>query len=144
MTSTSAPRWATPTSAVVLGLVAAFAVATPVAIELDARIDRTRPMYDDRARMEWLQYQSVLTTGRGVALDLVAGESADVAGEQFAPSAGVSVEVRVEVVDRPCVRAGNDHGDVTEWACLDLESPPVDPDPEEADLAVAPAVGQVS
>ena len=143
-TTSPHPRWATRTNAVFAGLAVLFVAAFPVAVEIDDRVDRTRPMFDDRARMEWLQYQSVLTTGRGVALDLVAGESADVAGEQFAPSAGVSIEVRVEVVDRPCVRAGNDHGDVTEWACLDLESPPVDPDPEEADLAVAPAVGQVS
>jgi hypothetical protein len=140
MTPTSRSRWANPTTAVALGVAALFAVATPVAIELDSRVDRTRPMYDDRGQMEWLQYQSVLTTGQGVALDLAAGESADVAGEQFAPSAGVSIEVRVEVPDRPCVRASNDHGDVSEWACVDPASPPVDPDPEDVDLAV----GQVS
>jgi hypothetical protein len=139
MTSTSGPRWASPTTAVVLGVVAAFAVATPVAIELDARIDRTRPMYDDRAQMVWLQYQSVVSTGQGVALDLDAGESADVAGEQFVPSAGVSIEVQVEAPDRPCVRASNDDGDVSEWACLDPESPPVDPDPEVVDPAAGPA-----
>ncbi|WP_299924565.1 hypothetical protein [uncultured Nocardioides sp.] len=136
MTSTPGPRWASPTTAVVVGVVAAFAIATPIAIELDARIDRTRPMYDDRGQMEWLQYQSVLSTGQGVALDLAAGESADVAGEQFTPSAGVDVEVRTEVADRPCVRVSNDHGDVSEWACLDPESPPVDPDPEVVDPAV--------
>jgi hypothetical protein len=140
MTPTSRSRWANPTTAVALGVAALFAVATPVAIELDSRVDRTRPMYDDRGQMEWLQYQSVLTTGQGVALDLAAGESADVAGEQFAPSAGVSIEVRVEVPDRPCVRASNDHGDVSEWACVDPAGPPVDPDPEDVDLAV----GQVS
>jgi hypothetical protein len=137
MTPTSGPRWANPTSAVVLGVAALFAVATPVAIELDSRIDRTRPMYDDRAQMEWLQYQSVLSTGQGVALDLAAGESADVAGEQFVPSAGVSIEVRLEAPDRPCVRVSNDDGDVSEWACVDPASPPVDPDPEDVDLAVA-------
>ena len=139
MTPSSGPRWATPARAAALGVVALFVVATPVALELDSRIDRTRPMYDDRARMEWLQYQSVLTTGRGVPLDLEAGESADVAGEQFAPSPGVRIEVRVEVPDRPCVRASNDHGDVSKWACVDPASPPVDPDPEVVDPAVAQA-----
>ena len=61
----------------------------------------------------------------------------EVAGELFTPSSGVGVVVRVEEPDRPCVRASNDHGDVTEWACVDLEDPPVDPDPEDVDLAVA-------
>lgn len=144
VTPADRPRWATTTNAVVLGVVAAFAVATPVVLELDARVDRTRPMYDDRAAMEWLQYQSVVSTGQGQALDLRDGESAVVAGEEFTPSAGVSVEVRAEDADRPCVRVSNDHGDVSEWACLDLASPPIDPDPEVVDPAVDPAAGQVS
>jgi hypothetical protein len=137
--STTSPhaRWATRTNAVFAGLAVLFVAAFPVAVEIDDRVDRTRPMFDDRARMEWLQYQSVLSTGQGRALELAPGQSTEVAGEPFAPSAGVSVVVRVEELDRPCVRASNDHGDVTEWACVDVEDPPVDPDPEDVDLAVA-------
>ena len=138
MSSTSSrPRWATRTNAVMAGVAALFVVAFPVAVEVDARLDRTRPMYDDRAEMEWLQYQSVLSTGQGRALALAPGESAEVAGEPFAPSAGVRIVVRAEEPDRPCVQASNDHGDVSEWACVDLEDPPVDPDPEVVDPAVA-------
>ena len=136
-TTSPHPRWATRTNAVFAGLAALFVAEFPVAVEIDDRVDRTRPMFDDRARMEWLQYQSVLTTGQGRALELAPGQSTEVAGEPFTPSSGVGVVVRVEEPDRPCVRASNDHGDVTEWACVDLEDPPVDPDPEDVDLAVA-------
>lgn len=137
----STPRRTTRTGVLVAAGVAAFFVlAFPVAVELDHRLDRTRPMYDDRAEMVWLQYQSVVTTGRGRPVTLEPGESTEVAGQQFAPSAGVSIAVRADEPDAPCVRGSNDHGDVTEWLCVDLEKPPVDPSPDEVD----PAAGEAS
>jgi hypothetical protein len=140
MSSTSSHHgWATRTNAVLVGVAALFVLAFPVALAVDSHLDRTRPMYDDRAEMEWLQYQSVLSTGQARPLAVGPGESTEVAGEQFTPSAGVSVVVRAEEPDRPCVQASNEHGDVTEWACVDLDHPPVDPDPEDVDLATAQA-----
>lgn len=114
-----------------------FAAATPLAMAVDSRVDRTRPMYHDREAMAWLQYQSVAITGQAVPLELSGAESVELAGEEFTPSDGVMVEVSAEDPVRPCVRASNEHGDVTEWSCLDPEDPPVDPDPEDPDLGVS-------
>ena len=137
MTSTSRPEWLTASVAVWIGTALLFALAFPVAVALDSVLDRARPMYDDRAEMLWLQSRSVLTTGRSVPLEVSAGESVEVAGETFTPSPGVTVEVRADEPTLPCVRARNEYGDLTEWACLDPDSPPVDPDPADPDLGVS-------
>ncbi len=136
MTTPGRPAWLTMPTTVFVVFVVFFAVATPVAIALDSRIDRTRPMNDDRGEMLWLQYRSVLTTGQSVPGEVTAEESVEIAGETFTPSPGVRVEVRADEATRPCVRASNEHDDVTEWACLDPDAPPADPDPEDADLGV--------
>jgi len=128
-----------PVALGLLAVAALFAVLTPVVLEVDSRVDRTRAMYDDRSRMEWLQYQSVLSAGRAEPLELAPGESVELAGESFTSSAGVAVEVRADAPDRPCVRASNEHGDVTAWSCLDLDEPPADPDLEVVDLSVGQA-----
>ncbi len=92
-------------------------------------------MYDDRATMEWLQYRSLTTTGRAVPLELDAGASAQVAGEEFTPSEGVTVVVRAPEPDSYCVQVSNQDGDVSDWACLDPAEPPRDPDaPVNPDL----------
>ncbi|MBC2933305.1 hypothetical protein [Nocardioides sp. zg-1228] len=127
-----------PAAAGLLAIAALFAALVPVVLEVDSRLDRTRPMYDDRSRMEWLQYQTVLTAGRAEPLELAPGESVELAGERFTSSSGVVVEVRAEAPERPCVRTSNHHGDVTAWACVDLDEPPADPDLEVVDLTVAP------
>ncbi len=136
MAPVSRPAWLTATVAIWVGTVLLFAVAAPLVVALDSRIDGTRAMHHDRVEMLWLQHQHVLATGQSVPVELSDGESVEVADETFTPSAGVSVEVRADEPTRPCVRASNERGDVTEWACLDPDDPPVDPDPEEPDLGV--------
>ena len=121
--------------AIALGVLALIAACLPWAQRLDEATDRKRPMYEDRATMEWLQYRSLTTTGRTVPLDLDDGASARVAGEEFAPSEGVSVVVRAPEPDSYCVQVSNQHGDRSDWACLDPENPPTDPDaPPRSDL----------
>jgi hypothetical protein len=136
MTAPGRPAWLTTTTTVCAAIVVLFAVATPAVIALDDRIDRTRPMHHDRVEMLWLQYRSVLTTGQSVPVEVTAQESVEIADETFTPSPGVRVEVRADETTRPCVRASNEDGDVTDWACLDPDAPPADPDPEDPDLGI--------
>lgn len=135
MTPSARPQGLT-TWAVLAGIALLFAAATPLVLALDSRIDRTRPMHHDRVEMLWLQHLAVQTTGGSVPVELSDDESVELAGETFTPSAGVSVEVRADEPTRPCVRTSNEHGDVTEWVCLDPAAPPADPDPEDPDLGV--------
>jgi hypothetical protein len=123
------PAWLTATVAVWIATALLFALAFPVAVLLDSVLDRVKPMYDDRAEMLWLQAQNVQVTGQSVPVELSPGESVKVAGETFTASPGVTVEVRADQPTTPCVRVHDEHGDVSEWACLDPEKPPVDPDP---------------
>ena len=131
------PAWLTATVAVWIATAVLFALALPVAVKLDSVLDRVKPMYDDRAEMLWLQSQDVQVTGKSVPVELSPGESATVAGQTFTASPGVTVEVRADEPTLPCVRVHNEHGDVSEWACLDPGSPPVDPEPENPDPAVS-------
>ena len=110
------------------GVVLLMAACIPLAQRLDDQTDRTRPMYADRESMEWLQYQSVTDTGSAVAVELSAGESERIAGEVFTASDGVTVVVRTPDAGSYCVQVSNQYGDVSEWACLDEENPPPDPD----------------
>jgi hypothetical protein len=114
--------------AIAVGALALVAACLPAAQRLDDATDRQRPMYDDRATMEWLQYRSLTTTGRVVPLELDNGASAQVAGEEFAPSEGVTVGVRVPEPDSHCVQVSNQDGDVSDWACVDPDKPPCDPE----------------
>ena len=113
-----------------------LAALVPLALRVDAQLDRSRPMYDDRLHMEWLQYQSVVGSGRAVPGTVSGEQSLDVAGTEFRASAGVTVEVRATDPKVPCVRASNDDGDITEWACLDAADPPKDPDPPVEDTGL--------
>ena len=113
---------------IAVGAVVLMAASYPLVQRLDERTDRTQPMYHDRERMEWLQYQSVTDTGRAVALELSEGDSARVADEVFTPSEGVTVVVRTTEADSYCVQVSNRYGDVSRWACLDEDNPPTDPD----------------
>jgi len=119
-----------PTTRAVLGVAAGvllMAACLPVAQRIDEHTDRTRPMYEDRRSMEWLQYRSVTDTGGAVPLQVSGGESVSIAGEVFTPSDGVTVVVRTTGSDPYCVQVSNQHGDVSDWACLDEEEPPIDP-----------------
>ena len=131
------PAWLTVTVAVWIATALLFALAFPVAVLLDSVLDRVKPMYDDRAEMLWLQSQDVRVTGQSVPVELSPGESVKVAGQTFTASPGVNVEVRAAQPPRPGVRVHNEHGDVSEWACLDPDNPPVDPDPANPDPAVS-------
>lgn len=113
--------------AIAAGVVVLIAACLPLAQRLDDLTDRTRPMYDDRDTMEWLQYQSVTDTGSAVPLELGEGESVRIADEVFTPSPGVTVVVRIPAPGSYCIRVSNQHGDVSQWACLDEENPPTDP-----------------
>ncbi|WP_159081640.1 hypothetical protein [Nocardioides sediminis] len=82
----------------------------PLAMGMDERIDRDRPMYVDLSRMEALQTASVATTGAIVPLELTGGESAEVAGQEFVASEGVSVVVRDGEGDETyCISVSNQH-----------------------------------
>ena len=129
MSSERGRRATDPAIAIMLGVALLLAALVPLVLRLDAELDRSRPMYDDRVRMEWLQYKSVVGSGRAVPGTVSGEQSLDVAGEKFRASAGVTVEVQATDPKRPCVRASNDDGDVTAWACLDADDPPKDPDP---------------
>ena len=129
---TQRPRF-TATHAIVVGVLVFFAIATPMALRADDRLDRARPMYDDRDQMVWLQYQSVVKTGRAVPGTASTKNPMVVADKTFSPATGVVVDVKADKADAPCVRARNDEGDVTEWACVDRASPPADPNPEPVD-----------
>jgi hypothetical protein len=125
-----------PAVVIALGIALVLAALVPLALRADAELDRSRPMYDDRAHMEWLQYQNVVGSGAAVPGTVSGEQSLVVAGEEFRASAGVTVEVQATDPARPCVRASNDDGDVTEWACLDADDPPTDPDPPVDDTGL--------
>lgn len=129
MSSERERRATDPAIVIALGVALLLAALVPLALRVDAQLDRSRPMYDDRVRMEWLQYQSVVGSGSAVPGTVSGEQSLDVAGVQFRASAGVTVEVQATDPTRPCVRASNDDGDITEWACLDADDPPTDPEP---------------
>ena len=124
-----------PAVAIAIVVAVLLAALAPLVLRVDAELDRSRPMYDDRREMEWLQYQSVVGSGRAVPGTVSGDQVLAVGGEEFRASAGVTVEVRASDPERPCVRASNEHGDVTGWACLDAEDPPRDPDPPVDDPA---------
>ena len=121
----------TATHAIVVVVLVFFAIATPMALRADDRLDRARPMYDDRDEMVWLQYQSVVKTGRAVPGTASSKNPMVVADKKFYPATGVVVDVSAD--NAPCVRARNDEGDVTDWTCVDRTSPPADPNPEPVD-----------
>jgi hypothetical protein len=97
-------------------LLAVVAASIPVAMVVDERTDRQRPMYSDRATMAWLQFRSMEQGGVAEAMLLRDGETTTVGGQEFAPSPGVQVEVRLQEPGY-CVQAENQYGDVTSWAC---------------------------
>ena len=129
MTSERGRRATDPAIVIALGVALLLAALVPLALRVDAQLDRSRPMYDDRVQMEWLQYRSVVGSGRAVPGTVSGEQSLVVAGEEFRASAGVTVEVEASDPKRPCVRASNDDGDVTSWVCLDADDPPTDPEP---------------
>jgi hypothetical protein len=100
-------------NAAVLVTVGAFLLllaCLPLAMGIDERIDRDRPMYLDLSRMETLQTASVATTGAIVPVELSAGESAEVAGQEFVASEGVSVVVRDGDGEATyCISVSNQH-----------------------------------
>ena len=112
----------------VAGLLVLVAVLLPVARGIDDRHDRMRPMYDDLRAVEWLEYKSISAGNGPVPVDLEDGASAEIAGEEFAPSTGVHVVVEADGDDSYCARVSNQFGDVSDLHCLDLAHPPRDPD----------------
>ncbi len=117
---------------VVIVVFLALCACIPLTQAIDHSIDRKRAMYDDLAVMQWLQYQEVVNTGSAIPLRLSNDRSMSVAGTEFTPAAGVTVVVRSSEPDTYCVRATNDDGDATRWACLDKENPPANPGTVEA------------
>ncbi|GAB2886397.1 hypothetical protein [Nocardioides pacificus] len=103
-----------------LALVGAFALLaalTPLAMMLDDRTDRDRPMYEDVNLMMERQARHVVLYGEGEPVSLDPGESVTVADKDFTTSDGV--RLRVVVGDRKgyCVSAENEHGKSTGWQC---------------------------
>jgi hypothetical protein len=93
----------------------------PIALQLDARIDRDRPLYLDRDAMAGLQLREVQANGEVAPLELGAQESVDIAGTTFRTAPGVTLRVTVDTVDATsfCVSGTNEHGTVTEPLCGD-------------------------
>jgi hypothetical protein len=108
-------------NASILITVAAFAVllaCLPLALRLDDRIDRDRPMYLDLSRMAALQNASLVATGAVVPVELSGGESADIGEQEFVASEGVSVVVRgVEGDTAYCISVRNEHGSSKDDFC---------------------------
>ena len=98
----------------------------PFARTLDARIDRQRPMYSEVQVMAWLQHLNLSTGGDVVPLSLSHRSSASVGDATFAPTSGVSIEVRRDG-DGYCVQGANQYGDATGWQCYDATNPPLEP-----------------
>ena len=98
----------------------------PFARALDAQIDRQRPMYSDVQDMAWLQHLHLSTGGDVVPLSLSHRSSASVGDATFAPTSGVSIEVRRDG-DGYCVQGANQYGDATGWQCYDATNPPLEP-----------------
>ena len=93
-------------------------------------------MHHDRVEMLWLQYRSVLTTGQSVPVEVTAQESVEIADETFTPSPGVRVEVRADETRAPASARATSTATSPDWACLDPDAPPADPDPEDPDLGI--------
>ena len=108
---------------VVVMVALAFAVLIPIALVLDRQVDRTRPMYDDIHRMEYLQYRVAQAGRTNESLTVGPGESVRIAGSRFTPSAGVTIEVKV-TPDGYCVRGENSFGDSPDWVCADGSTNP--------------------
>lgn len=106
-----------------LALIAAW---LPFARMLDAHIDRRRPMYTDVRAMAWLQHLNLSAGGVVVQLRLSPGSSASVGNATFAPSPGVTIQVRRDR-DGYCVAGSNQYGDATGWQCYDADNPPPKP-----------------
>ncbi|KRF32382.1 hypothetical protein [Nocardioides sp. Soil805] len=90
----------------------------PLALRLDERIDRNRPMYADLARMTVLQDKSLLDTGKAVPVELAGGESTQVNDVEFVASDGVSVVVSgVDGDTAYCITVRNEHGAESDQHC---------------------------
>jgi hypothetical protein len=113
---------------IVLAVVAPLLALLPVARNVDESIDRQRPMYEDLARVEWLEYQALLDTGSAVPVDVGGGETVVIGDEEFRPSSGVQVVVEVSSPDQFCAQAVNEHGDRSSRWCYDPADPPADPE----------------
>jgi hypothetical protein len=93
----------------------------PLALQLDDRIDRDRPLYLDRDAMAGLQLREVLANGEAAPLELGPEESVDIAGTTFRTAPGVTLSVTADTVDAAsfCVFGSNEYGTVTEPLCGD-------------------------
>jgi hypothetical protein len=98
----------------------------PFARALDAQIDRQRPMYSDVRDMAWLQQLNLSTGGDVIPLSLSHRSSAHVGDTTFAPTSGVSIEVRRDG-DGYCVIGANQYGDTTRWQCYYATNLPLQP-----------------
>ena len=112
---------------VVLAVVVPLLALLPVARNADEVLDRKRPMYDDLARVEWLEYQALRDTGSAVPIDVEGGPVA-IGDTEFEPSDGVRVVVEVPGPEQFCVEVSNSFGDSSGRSCYDPADPPKDPD----------------
>jgi hypothetical protein len=116
-----------PVLAVLAAAVVLLVALFPVARHVDETTDRQRPMYEDLARVEWLQYQAMQSTGSAVPLDVEDGETVTIGEAEFRASPGVRVVVEVPGPDQFCAVVSNRFGDESARSCFDPEAPPSDP-----------------
>jgi hypothetical protein len=106
------------TALVTAAILALMLLCVPLALRLDERIDRDRPMYSDLSRMTAMQDTSLAETGKAVPTQLSGGESAEIGSEEFVASDGVSVVVRGLDGDTAyCITVRNEHGSESDEHC---------------------------
>jgi hypothetical protein len=111
------PRWRKALYALVgLAVVAGIVVGL---LALNERQDRTRPLYHDTLLMAGLQWDLMKSRGRGVRMSIEADSGPVLVGvEPFHPLPGISLVVRKRDGEF-CVQGSNQHGDRTDWVCVD-------------------------
>lgn len=103
---------------VTAAILALMLLCVPLALRLDERIDRDRPMYADLSRMTILQDKSLAESGKVVPVQLASGESAQIGTDEFVASDGVSVVVRGLDGDTAyCITVRNEHGSESDEHC---------------------------
>lgn len=102
----------------ILALVVLVALM-PLARAIDSHSDRTRPMYEDLTEFEELAADHPIAI-RGLGSQVITEDGISVAGEDFTPSPGVTIELRVES-DEYCIQASDEEGDESGWDCEPFE-----------------------
>lgn len=110
----------------IAGVILALVAVYPLARLADRRFAREGPMYHDIRIVQQLEYRHHRQTGEGLAFTADDGTVVAIAGRDYTPSDGVTVEVTVDDGGY-CIEAANQHGDVAERVCRPYDEDPGEP-----------------